>query len=311
MTDEKVKINIVYSPQDGPPSKIYENDKAEIWNSKTRDPNRLNVGMGWYSIRDPNPEDSILVVEPYCVLDRDYELGFVKKFKHIFTWATNAFKHPSITNKVVHINHPTYHHPPSPNISETWSGWGQRNNEIIFVANNKSSKHHSELYSFRLILADILNVNSSFKVSWYGQMPIKRNYYRGRLDDKMATLRKTKFSVCTENSYDPSYTHNYFTEKMPDVWKAGSVPIYFGCHNIDEFGFFDGSYIDLRKYSRKDKNRWIIDKPRLIQKIEQFSEQDYNSYIQRLDNEIFKSGKFEKHTSYTNVYEKIIATLTK
>jgi len=303
---EKVIINIVYAPQPGPPVKIFENEKGEIWNSKKRDPSKINIGMGWYSI-NPNPHDrdSILVVEPYCVLQKDYTPSFLKDFRYIFTWAVKGFK-PSVKGKVVEINHPTYHNIPTV-IGNDWLPWDQRANEIVIIANNKSSKHHSELYSLRLQMADVLDAASTFKVSWYGQIPIKRSYYRGRIEDKQKVLGKVKFSLCTENSYDPIYTHNYFTEKMPDVWEAGAVPIYMGCFNIDDFGIFDHSYIDLRTYIEKRGKGWLIKKKPLLDRIEHYDKNRHAEYLVNLKN-LYKSDKIYNAHSYERAYMKIIDT---
>lgn len=311
MTD-KIEVNIVYGPGSGPPKQMYENERGVIWLSNKRDPNKFNIGMGWYSIKDPNPGDSILVVEPYCVLQRDYDINFVKQFKYIFTWATNAMTRGAITNKVVPINHPTYHN--IPDLSERsgkWTPWNERANEIVIIANNKSSEHHTELYSLRVHLADMLDAFSSYKVSWYGQIPLKRPYYRGTIQDKQAVLSKVKFSICTENSYDKKYTHNYFTEKMPDVWKAGAVPIYIGCFNINDMGALNGCYIDLRPLIEKAGKSWKVNKQALNDRIVNFNEQNYADYKTNLNDHVVGTGLLEKYHSYPKVYETIIDTFYK
>lgn len=308
---EKSVINIVYSPGKGQPNKVYENEHGEVWQSNRYDPQKINVGMGWYSIRNPGPGDSILVVEPRCILEHDYQISFVKHFDHIFTWASKAFQSSIVRDKVVEIVHPTYHNVPGLGISEKWPAWKDRKDKIVFVANNKSSRHYSELYSFRLMLADMLHHRSKFKVEWYGQIPIKRPFYRGQVKNKQKLLQESKFSVCTENSYDPVFTHNYFTEKMPDVWRAGAVPIYFGCYNIDDFGLPKRSYIDLRDYCWKDKRRWKIEKEKLLNALESFSENDYLDYTSCIKNKILGTSKFYNLTSFDHTFEKMIETLKK
>jgi len=308
MGSKKVEINVVYAPATGPPNKVFENERGVIWNSKEYDQGKINVGMGWYSIRDPRPEDSILVVEPYCVLKNDYEVGFLKRFKHIFTWATNTMTSEAIKSKVVPINHPTYHNIPDLSNHSSWIPWNQKNNEIVIIANNKSSEHHTELYSLRVHLADVLDAFSPYKVSWYGQIPLKRPYYRGQAENKQDILGKVKFSICTENSYDKIYTHNYFTEKMPDVWMHGAVPIYMGCFNINDMGSFNECYIDLRQLVEKSGKSWKVNKHALNDKIVGFTEQQYEDYIKNLQEHVVKPGVLEKYHSYHKVYETIINT---
>ncbi len=309
MAKKRAIVNIVYSPQKEKPHLKYSNEKGEIWNSNARDPQKLNVGMGWYSIRNPRPTDSLLVVEPFCVLEKDYAPSFAKNFKHIFTWASKAFHLPALQKKVVEINHPTYHSHPNPdNFDHNLPEWKDRKNEIVIVANNKSSQHCSELYSFRLLIADILSARSDITVSWYGQIPIKRKYYKGKLKDKHERLKQVKFSLCTENSFDPMFTHNYFTEKMPDTWKAGAVPLYIGCYNINDYKFPKSSYIDLRNIAHKHGPRWNVNKEMLVNTLKNYSEDDYNKYRREAKSEIFQSGKFFRATAFSRAYDKIIET---
>lgn len=308
----KIQINIVYAPSHSASNLIYENEFGEIWTGNSKMPGMHNVGMGWYSIPDPQPEDSIMVMEPFCVLDRDYNVDFVSKFKYIFTWAVKAFTDQSIINKVKEINHPSCHDLPSPhNIGENWLPWDKRSNEIVFIANNKTSVHNSELYSFRLKLADMLHERSSFKVSWYGEIPINKPYYSGKAHSKQDILSKVKYSVCTENSYDPTYTHNYFTEKMPEVWVAGAIPIYMGCYNIDSFKFPVHSYIDLRIYCRKDQENWRIDLDSLLQRIESLDTPRYENFKSDVVSNIRLPNGLYNIISYKRVYDKLITTFMK
>lgn len=304
---EKVQINLVYTPGTRPQHKVFENAKGIIYHSKNYDASKINVGMGWYSIRNPRPADSILVVEPYCILPKDYEVGFLKKFRKIFTWATKAMTRATISGKVVPVFHPTYHSIPDfKKLSAQFGDWDKRDDEIVIIANNKSAAHHSELYSLRTYLADVLDAYSKYKVSWYGQIPINRPYYRGEVKNKKEILSRVKFSICTENSYDPKFTHNYFTEKMPDVWASGAVPIYMGCYNIDEIGPTEGSYIDLRPLVEKHQRSWKIKKQQLNNMIVNFDNEQYQNYVSSL-HKIHDSGILRKH-AYDNLYNKMINT---
>ena len=80
MTQQKININIVYSPQKGSPHVIYRNNKAIIWNSPKYDAKKINIGMGWYSIRKPRTCDSLIVIEPRCVLERDYNPKYIEDY---------------------------------------------------------------------------------------------------------------------------------------------------------------------------------------------------------------------------------------
>ena len=72
------------------------------------------------------------------------------------------------------------------------------------------------------------------KLDWYSK---GQNTF---VEDKWDGLGPYKFSLAIENSVH----HNYFTEKISDVFLAFAMPIYFGCPNIKDF-FDDRSYLAL------------------------------------------------------------------
>lgn len=306
----KIEIALVYSPQQGPPGLLYENDEGIIYSCATVNRDMHNVGMGFYSISEPTKDDCLLAIEPYCVLERDYDWTYVQNYKKIFTWTPRAFAQPKFQGKIVQINHPSCHDVPNPDtLMESWTNWNERANEIVFIANNKASAHSSELYNFRIKMADMLHQRSKYKVSWYGEIPINRPYYRGKAGFKQEILSKVKFSVCTENSYDPIYTHNYFTEKMPEVWFAGAVPIYIGCHNINDFLFAEHSYIDLRTYCNGTPQSFNIDSDSLISRIESFDEPRYENFKRDVIYNIKKENGLYDIISYPRMYDRIISTV--
>lgn len=51
------------------------------------------------------------------------------------------------------------------------------------------------------------------------------------IENKADALRDYKFNVCIENLQHP----NWFTEKIIDCLRTGTVPIYWGCPNIGDF----------------------------------------------------------------------------
>jgi hypothetical protein len=51
------------------------------------------------------------------------------------------------------------------------------------------------------------------------------------IENKADALRDYKFNVCIENLQHT----NWFTEKIIDCLRTGTVPIYWGCPNIGDF----------------------------------------------------------------------------
>lgn len=304
----KPEINIVYVPHKAPPVIHYDGPEGRVWMSKTWHPKIPNVYMSWYSVRKTHPEDSLYVIEPRCVHDKDYSPDFANKFKHIFTWANKGFQDKQCLNKLIEVNHPSCKGGPSiENLKANHTSWENRANEIIFIANNKSSNHNSELYSLRIQLADQLSKH--FKVKWYGQMSLKKPYYCGKIDNKLHVLRKARFTVCTENCYDPVWSHNYLTEKLPHAWFSGAVPLYMGCYNIDDFNFPNESYIDLRKFVTKNRKEHKINMPELIDRIKSFDKAKFDQLNAAKFENMEKPDGLLHVISSDRVHKKMLETL--
>ncbi len=314
---EKVKVNIIYSPQVGNATcPRFQNEHGELWMNPTRKDNMFNISMGFYSANYPepqHPDDSFYAVEPICVSERDYEVDFIRKFKYIFTWATEVFKNTSVASKIIPINHPSCYGVNEHEFEKrktNWKKWDERSNEVVLIANNKRSDHSSELYSLRTQLASWVDSNcNDLNVSWYAQSPhVPGRYFKGRVEDKGSILSNVKFSICSENCYDSKYSYNYFTEKMPEVWFSGAVPIYTGCYNIDDFGFHPDSYIDLRKYF--DINTRLVRYLELARDINTFGQERYDNYLKAVEYNVYNAKLFNL-ISDERVMAKMIETFWK
>ena len=62
-------------------------------------------------------------------------------------------------------------------------------------------------------------------------------------DNKVETLSGYKFSICFENTAYPGYV----TEKIIDCLVAGTIPIYIGAPDIDDF-VPPEAFVDMRKF---------------------------------------------------------------
>ena len=81
-------------------------------------------------------------------------------------------------------------------------------------------------------------------VQWQKKLkPILAQIKPAPCDDKVETLSEYKFSICFENTAYPGYV----TEKIIDCLAAGTIPIYIGAPDIDNF-VPSGIFIDMRKF---------------------------------------------------------------
>ena len=64
-------------------------------------------------------------------------------------------------------------------------------------------------------------------------------------DARLAVSARHKFTLAFENSIAPDYV----SDKLFDVWIAGSVPVYLGAPNVAEFAPAAHSYIDVADFA--------------------------------------------------------------
>jgi hypothetical protein len=308
-----MKINLVWPGHPFHEPIIYQNNNGIVQFVYGYRPDEINIGVGRDAM-ERHPEarlnDSLLILEPVCTFGRDYDVEYIKNFKWIFTWASKVLKQsPLLESKTIEINHPScYGVKIGSELIDGWIPWEQRSNEVVFIANNKSSDHNSELYSVRTMIADYLH-QEGIKVSWYGQTPLRKPYYKGKAESKYEILRKVKFSVCLENSYDKRFSYNYFTEKLPEVWMAGAVPIYIGCHNINDFKLTPNSYIDLRKFYHHSNKKHLLDFNLLRVIIQNYNKNTYNEYIKSIKS-LLETGKLQDMISWERVGKTMLDTFS-
>jgi Glycosyltransferase family 10 (fucosyltransferase) C-term/Fucosyltransferase, N-terminal len=102
-----------------------------------------------------------------------------------------------------------------------------------------SGYNQSRRHNYVRALMRLMGVHSYGKVLRNRQL----DHDEGRRT-KLATIARYKFTLAFENSI----TRDYVTEKLCDPLIAGSVPVYLGAPNVEEFAPGDHCYINVADY---------------------------------------------------------------
>jgi len=102
------------------------------------------------------------------------------------------------------------------------------------------------------------------------------------IENKADALRDYKFNVCIENLQHP----NWFTEKLIDCLRTGTVPIYWGCPNISDYFNTEGFII-------------VNNLNDIINVVNNLTEDDYTSRLEYIKEnfikaELYGSNLFER-----------------
>jgi hypothetical protein len=108
-----------------------------------------------------------------------------------------------------------------------------------------------------------------------------KKVFRGKVEDKILTLKNYKFAFCFENSIFPGYV----TEKIFDVMFAGCIPIYNGAPDIQTYVPKE-CFIDFRDFESLEQ---------LTGFIKNMDEAKYSQYMENI-RKYLTSPAFEKFT---------------
>lgn len=174
-------------------------------------------------------------LEVYNLVKKNY-----KKFDLILTYDESLLELPNakfrnaagevVLNKNVHktewpihwyYNHCVHYVDGWPNLAdENLYSLYSKNKLVSFITSNKSI---TDFHRFRINCVNFL-ADNHMKVDLFG---VGFNEVR----DKLVGLKDYSFSIAIENGSHK----NYFTEKILDCFLTGTIPIYKGCPNIEQF----------------------------------------------------------------------------
>ena len=109
--------------------------------------------------------------------------------------------------------------------------------------------------------------------------------------EKIDVLNKYKFNLCFENCYHEFWSWGYITEKIMCCFEAKTIPIYWGCYNIEKL-IPQNLYIDFRKFKNSKD---------LVDYMLSISDEDYI----KMTNEAYKF-KLETKINDTNELVKLL-----
>jgi hypothetical protein len=300
------EINVVYPAHDGAPDLHHSCELGKVWLSKDKRNDIPNVFTSWYACNNPGPTDNLIMLEPIVTHPYDYHMNWLSKFNKVFGCFSEVFKNTEIENKFIEVNYGSSLSNNSPeNVKNSWRKWNERKNGVIIVAGGKSSNHEASIYELRVSVADALH-DSGIEVAWFGGLPNrkKRPYFKGHVQNKIEEINKYRFHLCSENTYHKTYSHNYFTEKFPHAILGGSIPIYMGCYNIDDFASKE-LFIDLRNHVTNK----VVNAQSLVTAINSYDEDSFNNYHDLAFNYMKDDKGLFYHTDMHRYYRKMLEVL--
>lgn len=196
--------------------------------------------------------------EPPSQLPNMYENKNLKAFSKVYTWDDDL-----VDNKKFF----KFHYPVLRPMVDPLPAFEEKK-LCTMVVTNKKSKHSKELYSERRKVIDFFEKQNSDDFVFYGNLwnPGEYRTYRGKVEDKIETIKNFRFCFCYENM---TGIKGYVTEKIFDAFAAGVVPIYWGATNIENY-IPSNCFIDKRRFSSLEE---------LYSYLKNMEKKEYENYI--------------------------------
>lgn len=171
-----------------------------------------------------------------------------------------------------------------------------REKAICQICGDKYSLSAEEIYSERRKVARWFHRHARTRMDVFGKPPMDTPNYRGTCADKAETLAGYRYALCFENTFHPVWTRGYLTEKILDCMASGTIPIYYGCSNIEELVPVD-CFVDYRRFSSLEE---------LDQFLQSMTDEEYLGYAKRMQ-KFFKTYNAPVRHSTTRLYETIVS----
>jgi len=171
-----------------------------------------------------------------------------------------------------------------------------REKALCQICGDKYTLAAEEIYSERRKVARWFHQNARTRMDVFGRPPMDVPNYQGECGDKVAMMARYRYALCFENTYHPVWTRGYLTEKILDCMACGTVPVYYGCSNIEELVPSD-CFIDYRSFSSLGK---------LDECLQNMTDEEYLGYAERMQKFVQWYNAPERHSA-NRLYETVAA----
>ncbi|MDJ0651963.1 MAG: glycosyltransferase family 10 [Simkaniaceae bacterium] len=235
--------------------------------------NNLNPPFSKAKLKRIPSEKLILIAwEPPSVFEYQYTQEILDLFGTVLTW------HDELIDGKKFIK---FHYPSIRPLEDNLPSFENRNLLCMINSNLKFNDFEKELYSMRRDAVKFFEDKPIGTFDLYGKGWEGCKNAKGRVPDKQETLKKYKFNFCFENAAVPGY----ITEKIFDSFATGTIPIYLGAPNIEDY-IPKECFIDYRQFN---------DFEEMLTFIQKMTKEKYESYLSHI-RVFLKSPESQKFT---------------
>lgn len=207
----------------------------------------------------PRGNRILVMWEPPSVLLEMYSDEILSLFDKVYTWNDDLVDGKKFFKMNYNVLQPMQENLPS---------FEERKLLCMVASNLKFNDFEEELYSTRRALARFFEEYPEGIFDLYGRRWEGFRHAKGTIPSKHETIKEYKFNICFENTKQPGY----ITEKIFDCFATGTVPIYYGATNVDQY-IPKGCFIDYRQFKNEKE---------MLEYIQKISKEEYEEYVENM-----------------------------
>lgn len=302
-----LKINIVYQNKNMPaaalpPIEAPDGSYSVLWSRTVQPDSDAVVYFNHYTYNRrvhekvcPGAVKVLYMYEPPAIDPMQYTRRIWKQFDTILTWNTYLTESsPLFTFEAGAYYDLPYCSDYGVSPLQGLPDPATRERAICQICGDKYSLSAEEIYSERRKVARWFHFNAKTRMDVFGKPAMDVPNYQGVCADKAETFARYRYALCFENTFHPVWTQGYLTEKILDCMATGTIPVYYGCSNIQELVPPD-CFIDYRDFSSLEDLDIFL---------KNLSDDEYLGYVERIRQFLFAYNAPQRHSA-VRLYETV------
>ena len=248
------------------------------WNGRL---NNRNIG-----------KNILLATEGYITIPNNYNIDYIKQYDVFITY-NSKFKelHPelNICLQNAPLNWENYYE------LDSFLRYDEKIKGICSLQRVYNTNVEGDINFMKHTIMRDLIIEPELCVHTYGPEPFGRlESYKGNLGYKhshyynLKKINEYLFCWCPEPIYHELWGYNYVTERLFNCFKSKTVPIYYGCYNIEDLVPTE-LFIDYRNFNNtNDLSKYLLEFYKNEKKYTKMIENafEWNSYTKLGDMEL-------------------------
>ena len=208
-----------------------------------------------FNMRDWNAvtrmgKEYLYPTEGYITIPQNYDINIINNYKGFLTHNKKFYERYKNDINVVFTNGPMDSH--NYYALDSFISYEERIPGICAMYKIYQTKREGDILHMRSEVMHGLPLDTKHT---YGKPSWGDDMYQGCVEgvhpnheENLKIINKYHFVLALEPMYHEMWSYNWITERLWNAFKSKTVPVYYGCYNVEELVPTD-LFIDYRKFS--------------------------------------------------------------